>query len=443
VTRPLATASRADRPRLRRLVAIVGAALVLAATVAAPAQAARPDAGRSAHPSGVIKRLVPDRAPALTPVASGTVGIRSSLGWSYDDGSIAIVGEILNRTGTRRTDILITVTYYNASNAPLGTNSDHVALLRVADGMTGAFVVFDDSPPAGVATYTIATDAGTSTSARAGGGLDLLKGATVISAGTRTYNVKITNPNLFGVTDPFLILTAYNAANEVVEVQGVTAPDLAATANETVQIGIADDLFSDPDPSLRATRVAFVADGFRTGQTSTYITSWDNYFDDIADTSFRNDIIWLAGAHITTGCAAGRYCPDANVKRDQMASFLARALELSGTAPDAFTDDNDDIHEANINRIAQAGITSGCAPSKYCPAANVRRDEMASFLARSLDLSGSAPDAFTDDNGNTHEANINLVAQADVTSGCGGTKYCPASLVTRGQMAAFLRRAFQ
>jgi hypothetical protein len=33
--------------------------------------------------------------------------------------------------------------------------------------------------------------------------------------------------------------------------------------------------------------------------------------------------------------------------------------------------------------------------------------------------------------------------QAGITGGCGGGKYCPDSNVTRGQMAAFLRRAFQ
>ena len=36
---------------------------------------------------------------------------------------------------------------------------------------------------------------------------------------------------------------------------------------------------------------------------------------------------------------------------------------------------------------------------------------MASFLSRALDLSGAAPNTFTDDNGNIHEVNINLVAR--------------------------------
>ena len=67
---------------------------------------------------------------------------------------------------------------------------------------------------------------------------------------------------------------------------------------------------------------------------------------------------------------------------------------------------------------------------------------MASFLSRALDLSGAAPNAFTDDNGNIHEVNINLVAREGIASGCGGTNYCPSANVTRGQMAAFLHRAF-
>ena len=95
-----------------------------------------------------------------------------------------------------------------------------------------------------------------------------------------------------------------------------------------------------------------------------------------------------------------------------MASFLARALKLTGTAPDAFTDDEASPHEPNINLVAKAGIATGCAATKYCPTALVSREQMASFLARALKLAGTAPDAFTDDEQSIHEPNINLVAKA-------------------------------
>jgi len=100
------------------------------------------------------------------------------------------------------------------------------------------------------------------------------------------------------------------------------------------------------------------------------------------------------------------------------------------------------MFEADIAWLYASGITSGCSPTLYCPDAPVTREQMASFLARALHLSGAAPDAFTDDETSIHEPNINLVAQAGITTGCGGSNYCPTANVTRGQMAAFLHRAF-
>jgi len=177
--------------------------------------------------------------------------------------------------------------------------------------------------------------------------------------------------------------------------------------------------------------------------TADYVASWYLVpFTDIASSPFKSDIEWVYLAGIASGCSLTLYCPDGYVTRAQMASFLARALHLSGSAPDAFTDDNGNIHEPNINLVAKAGIATGCGGTKFCPDGLVSRDQMASFLARALHLSGSAPDAFTDDNGNIHEPNINLVAKAGIATGCGGTKYCPLADVTRGQMAAFLHRAF-
>ncbi len=68
-----------------------------------------------------------------------------------------------------------------------------------------------------------------------------------------------------------------------------------------------------------------------------------------------------------------------------MASFLSRAFGLPAATRDYFGDDNDSIHEANINRIAEAGITGGCAPDRYCPRSNVTRGQMAAFLHRAVD----------------------------------------------------------
>ena len=66
---------------------------------------------------------------------------------------------------------------------------------------------------------------------------------------------------------------------------------------------------------------------------------------------------------------------------------------------------------------------------------------MAAFLSRALQLPAAQADYFTDDEGSTFEDDINRLRQAGITTGCGDDTYCPDRPVTRGQMAAFLYRA--
>jgi hypothetical protein len=164
-------------------------------------------------------------------------------------------------------------------------------------------------------------------------------------------------------------------------------------------------------------------------------------FTDIDASLFRGDIIWLTDQGITKGCAAYRYCPTTGVSRQQMASFLARALALPSTTRDFFADDEGSPHESDINRLAEAGITGGCADGRFCPTAGVTRAEMASFLVRALHLPSTSQDAFRDDERSMHEGAINALAAAGITGGCADGNFCPTAGVTRGQMAAFLHRA--
>jgi hypothetical protein len=98
---------------------------------------------------------------------------------------------------------------------------------------------------------------------------------------------------------------------------------------------------------------------------------------------------------------------------------------------------------ADILAVAAAGITAGCGGGNYCPAAPVRRDQMAVFLLKSEhgpayvppDCAGTfadvaCPGSFTNW--------VEQLAAEGVTSGCGGGNYCPANSVTRAQMAVFL-----
>ena len=165
-------------------------------------------------------------------------------------------------------------------------------------------------------------------------------------------------------------------------------------------------------------------------------------FFDADDSIFRPDILWAAEEGITGGCGTGRYCPTSPVTRAQMASFLVRAANLPGSRTDHFIDDGSSIHENDINALASARVTGGCTATRYCPTASVSRGQMASFLVRVLGLPRTSRDYFSDDAASVHEADINALARAGVTGGCAAGRFCPGSAVNRGQMAAFLHRAF-
>ncbi|MDH3500228.1 MAG: S-layer homology domain-containing protein, partial [Acidimicrobiia bacterium] len=183
-----------------------------------------------------------------------------------------------------------------------------------------------------------------------------------------------------------------------------------------------------------------IADGTRPNNADSHKQPASLFADD--DTSiFEDDILWLAEQAITLGCGANSFCPDDSVTRGQMAAFLNRALELPATSVDFFTDDNGSVFEADINRLAAAGITAGCGANSYCVNDSVTRGQMAAFLNRALELPATSVDFFTDDSGSVFEADINRLAAAGITAGCGGSSFCPNNSVTRGQMAAFLRRA--
>ena len=144
-----------------------------------------------------------------------------------------------------------------------------------------------------------------------------------------------------------------------------------------------------------------------------------------------------------------KYCPDRSVTRGQMAAFLVRAFGYTATDDDAFLDDNGSIFEGDIDRLAAAGITQGCNPpvnDRYCPDAAVTRAQMASFLTRALVLDALEDGPFIDTATSIHRTAINAIAARGVTFGCNppaNDRYCPADLVTRAQMASFLARALE
>jgi hypothetical protein len=125
--------------------------------------------------------------------------------------------------------------------------------------------------------------------------------------------------------------------------------------------------------------------------------------DVATDNAHFNNIQRLAAAGVVLGApdglAADCYGPERQVKRDQMASFINRAIaEVSGSplvpGGNLFTDDDTSVHHDNINAVASEGIVVGQGGGIYDPFGTVRRDQMASFIARTMDFLVQSGEAF-------------------------------------------------
>jgi hypothetical protein len=181
------------------------------------------------------------------------------------------------------------------------------------------------------------------------------------------------------------------------------------------------------------------------------------FLDILTDYLFYDAIGKISAHGITLGCGGGNYCPESPVTREQMAAFIIRALGVPNPPPPSqqrFADvPPSNIFYAFIEEMAARGIAVGCGANEqgqpiYCPSDPVTREQMAAFLVRALgEFNPPTPTSqrFNDvPASNIFYSFIDRMAVLEITFGCSSNPplYCPSANVTRGQMAAFLVRAF-
>jgi len=160
----------------------------------------------------------------------------------------------------------------------------------------------------------------------------------------------------------------------------ISATDSVLTEG-SAGVGISASLSSNPSPEI--------IDFTYNGDVNPVPNGYDGTFSDDDGNVHGGMIEAIAADGITQGCSAQYpqyYCPFDPATRAQMATFLARAFELPASGTNWFPDDDGSTHEDAINAVAAAGITLGCGDGLYCPGDVVQRDQMASFIGRALGL---------------------------------------------------------
>ncbi len=112
---------------------------------------------------------------------------------------------------------------------------------------------------------------------------------------------------------------------------------------------------------------------------------------------YSREAEWLRNQGISVGCANSplRYCPDRVLTRGEMAVLLVRALgeeDALNAVRGVFSDVQPGAwYAAHVERLYDLGITTGCEGDRFCPNAQVLRSQMATFLARALGLQPIVP----------------------------------------------------
>jgi hypothetical protein len=150
---------------------------------------------------------------------------------------------------------------------------------------------------------------------------------------------------------------------------------------------------------------------------------------------------WLLAMGIAQGFDDGTFRPLEDVTRGQLATLLVGALGLEPAEPDFSDVSPGAAHAGSIGAVASAGIVEGFEDGTFRPGESVSRQQLASMLARALDLT-SRPPPFPDVAANSvHAGSIGAVADEGIVAGYDDGTFRPSRPVSREQVASMLYRA--
>jgi hypothetical protein len=208
-------------------------------------------------------------------------------------------------------------------------------------------------------------------------------------------------------------------------------------------------------PALPAGTLANVVVTNPSGSTGTLSSGYVANFNDVPlGQTFHSFVTTLVRNGITAGVGGGNYGVSNPTLRQQMAVFLLKGKYGICYVPPPCTGVFSDVSCTPgsgfgdwIEELAAQGITGGCGTGVYCPLNPVRRDQMAVFLLKAKHGSTYVPPVcdgdFMDVQCPSQFADwIEQLAEEEITTGCGGTNYCPLNPNTRGQMAVFIVKTF-
>lgn len=158
--------------------------------------------------------------------------------------------------------------------------------------------------------------------------------------------------------------------------------------------GFGDDTYRPARDVRRDQMASFVVGALEAAGVELTDAGDERFTDVPEDSPHAAAIRKLAGAGVVQGgpgrLSGDRYGPELVVRRDQMASFLVRAVQFATgeewtSQTQRFSDvPPNNAHFATVNGAAENGLAAGHGDGTFRPDAGVRRDQTATFAVRLL-----------------------------------------------------------
>ncbi|MED1672581.1 N-acetylmuramoyl-L-alanine amidase [Pallidibacillus thermolactis] len=160
--------------------------------------------------------------------------------------------------------------------------------------------------------------------------------------------------------------------------------------------------------------------------------------------NYAVEIYYLHGQGVITGYPDGTFRPSQNVRRDEAAAMIGRALKLNGKQRETKFIDVPAANFASgyIQSAAEKKILEGYGNGYFKPEANMTRLEMAYMIAKAFGYTESTNVHYTDMPSNpAHVDVIKKVTNAGIVNGYVDGSFRPNQAITRGEFAIMVARA--
>ena len=190
---------------------------------------------------------------------------------------------------------------------------------------------------------------------------------------------------------------------------------------------------------------------------STYgVMLYDKAFSDTAGHWAESDIGLMASRHIANGMTEDEFAPDGTITRSQFATLLVRALGLELTDEGSVFADvaGPAWYRQYVMAANKAGLVNGMGEGKFAPDANISREQMAVMIMRAynelmdtdyMNISTTAQLRFDDERSIASWASHAVLIANDlgIINGMTAETFAPGQNATRAQAIVMIKRLLE